>query len=159
MKKTVSKQNVTMFKFEKHWSKAYQFFRKEIVHFENGEVRIILLRSSFWLHLLWESVYGTENLFNNAGRNACVSNLLSFGMISIATLMCCVLGSCLASLMVLSLEIMSLPDVTFGDRWAYNEDVNQETCVSWDDGVKQVCFMETLKIYVTHKKNQHLIKK
>ena len=59
-------------------------------------------------------MYGTENLFNNACRNSGVSNL-SFGMISTATLMCYVLGSCLASLMVLSLEIMSLPDVTFGD--------------------------------------------
>lgn len=59
-------------------------------------------------------MHGTENLFNNADGNACVSNLLSFGLISIATLMCCVLGSCLASLMALSLEIMSLPDVIFG---------------------------------------------
>lgn len=61
-------------------------------------------------------MHGTENLFNNAGRNACVSNLLSLGMISIARLMCSVLGSCLASLMILSLEIMALPDVTFGEE-------------------------------------------
>lgn len=59
-------------------------------------------------------MHETENLFNNAGRNACVFNLLSFGLISIATLMCCVLGSCIASLMALSLEIMSLPGVIFG---------------------------------------------
>lgn len=59
-------------------------------------------------------MHRTENLFNNAGRNAHVSNLLSFGLISIVTLMCCVLGSCLASLMALSLEIMSPPDVIFG---------------------------------------------
>lgn len=45
------------------------------------------------------SVHRTKNLFNNAGRNAYASNLLSFGMIRITALLCCVLGSCLASLM------------------------------------------------------------
>lgn len=49
-------------------------------------------------------MHRTENLFNNAGMNAYASNLLSFGMIGITALLCCVLGSCLASLMVLGLE-------------------------------------------------------
>lgn len=75
-------------------------------------------------------MHRTENLFNNAGMNAYASNLLSFGMIGITALLCCVLGSCLASLMVLGLEKKWFFQVLhFENRYAYKEDTHQKTSV------------------------------
>lgn len=94
-------------------------------------------------------MHGTENLFNSAGRNAYASNLLSFGMIRITALLCFALGSCLASLMVLSLEKNgSLKCYLWSIGVPTRKILTSKLVFSEMTALDQDCSMETDQMYV-----------